>query len=268
MKGNWKRTGMIAAIVALVGVVGVGTVAYAQVADEDAGWPDFRARIHETIAGVLGISVDEYDTVVETAKDQVLTEAVAEGLLTQEQADLMQERMEQGGPGGPMGSRGSRGKGFMPFGERSELGDLPAFGGRFGGQMGFRGENPVGVAAEVLGLSEEDLLAELQDGKSIADVAEEQGVAPQAIADAFVARVSENLDQAVADGKITQEQADEMLSNIEEHAAEMLENDCGLRMPGSFGGGRPRGGFGKFGGSLEGFGGGNGPAANGNRGAL
>jgi len=259
MKGNWKRVGMIAAIVALAGAVGVGSVAYAQSADEDAGWPDFRARIHETIADLLGISVDEYDAALDTAHGQVIDEAVAEGVLTQEQADLMQERMEQGGGlGGPMGFRG-RGKGSAPFGDPRG----------FGGAKGFRGENPIGVAAEVLGLSEEDLLAELQDGKSIADLATEQEVDPQAIADAYVAQVSENLAQAVADEKITQEQADAMLSNIEEHAAEMLENtDCGRmpggRMPGGFsrGGQRsPRGGFDRFGS-------GNRPAPTGGRPAL
>ena len=107
--------------------------------------------------------------------------------------------------------------------------------------MGFRAENPLAVAAEVLGMSEEDLLAELQDGKSIADVAAEQGVDPQTIADAYVAQVAENLAQAVADEKITQEQADDMLSNIEEHAAEMLENSDHSPMPDGFGRGGMRG---------------------------
>jgi len=257
MKGNWKRTGMIAAIVALVGVVGVGTVAYAQTAGETAGWPGFRARIHDTIADVLGISVEAYDAALDTAHDQAIDEAVAEGLLTQEQADQMQERMEQGGRlGGPMGF-GGRGMDAAPFGAR------PDFGGRqgFGGAMSFRGDNPVGVAAEILGLSEEDLLTELQDGKSIADVAAEQGVDPQAIADAYVAQVSESLAQAEADEKITQEQADAMLSNIEEHAADMLENaGCGL-MPGGFSRGGMRGGSDRFGGGAR-------PAPAGGRGAL
>ena len=152
MKGNWKRIGMVAALVALVGVVGVGTVAYAQTADEDTGWPDFRARIHETIADVLGISVEKYDAAVDTAHEQVIDEAVAEGLLTQEQADQMQERMEQGGGlGGPM-VFGGRGMDVAPFGGRIDDGDPLGFGGR----MGLWGENPVAVAAEVLGLSEAD----------------------------------------------------------------------------------------------------------------
>jgi hypothetical protein len=237
MKIDWKRAGLIAALVALVGVVGVGAVAYAEASDEATGWPDFRARMHEAVAGVLGISVDEYDAAVDTAHEQVIDEAVAEGWLTEEQAELMQERMAEG-PG-----FGGRGKGFAPFGGRGGFEGLPGPGGR----MGPWGDNPVGVAAEVLGLSQEDLLAELRDGKSIADIAEEHGVEPQAIADAYVAKVTESLEQAVADEKITQEQADAILTNIEERAADMLENAGGAHLFGGFGRGGMRGGFDRFG---------------------
>ena len=59
MKGNRKRIGMISALVGLLGVVGLGTVAYAQSADEGTCGPDLRERVREAIADVLDISVEE-----------------------------------------------------------------------------------------------------------------------------------------------------------------------------------------------------------------
>lgn len=67
-------------------------------------------------------------------------------------------------------------------------------GGRF---FGPRGE-ALATAAEVLGVSEADLRAALADGKSIADVAEEQGVDVQTVIDALVAQATERLNEIEA----------------------------------------------------------------------
>jgi len=209
MKRFWKIAG-IATLVAILGVAGLGAVAFAQEgSDDESGW-NFREQIHQAIASILGITVDEYDTAVETARVQVLEQAVAEGILTQEQADRIQERI---------------GEGFGPF----------TFGSRrFGRQgFGFGAEHSlVAVAAEELGMTVDELLAELKDGKSIADVAQEEGVDPQAIADAFLAQRAEALAQAVENGRITQEQADQMLEHMTEEVQEHLEESF------PFGGGR------------------------------
>ena len=61
-----------------------------------------------------------------------------------------------------------------------------------------------------------ELINELENGKSITDLANERGVDPQAIADALVAQRAEELAQSVAEGRITQEQADQMLQRMEE----------------------------------------------------
>ena len=207
MKSNWKRIGMIAGLIALVGVVGLASVSFAQGPDEGSSWPfNFRERVHEAIASALGISVDEYDSTVQMAREQVLDEAVAEGWLTQEQADRIRERMEAGfGPG----KLGGFARGF-------------AKGYRMGGWMGGPENSLIAVAADQLDLSVKDLLAELRDGKTIAQVAEERGVEPQAIVEAFIAVRSETLSEAVADGRITQERADWMLEHMEEEATEHL----------------------------------------------
>jgi hypothetical protein len=104
-----------------------------------------------------------------------------------------------------------------------------ARGGRFfgPGMMGYGlrgpGSSLVNVAAEVLDITVQDLVAELEDGKSIADVATEQGVELQDIADAWLADRAEFLAQAVANERMTQEEADEKLEHMEEEVFEHLQ---------------------------------------------
>jgi hypothetical protein len=217
MKRLWKFVG-IATLVAILGVAAVGAVAYAQ--DDESGGPfDFGARFREAIAGILGISVEEYDAAVEKAQEQIVGEALEEGWLTEDQAEKMQERMEQG-----FGPRGM-GKGFM----------MP-----HKGFMGRGGDSLLDVAAEKLDLSVEDLRAELRDGKTIADLAQEKGVDPQEIVDAFLVQLEESLQQAVEYGDLTQNQADWMLEKAAESLPDRLEDTCQGRFPGGMrGGGRP-----------------------------
>ena len=75
---------------------------------------------------------------------------------------------------------------------------------------------PLAVASQLTGLSQDELLAELEGGKTIPALLEEKGidltVFHQAVADARQAA----LDQAVAEGKITPERAQVMAQNMEQ----------------------------------------------------
>jgi hypothetical protein len=224
MKRLWKIAG-IATLIAILGVVVAGAVAYAD--DEGTnGFPfDFGQRFKEAIDEILGISVEDYDAAVEQAQGQVVDEAEAEGWLTEEQAELFRWRMEQAPDGG---MRGMMPRGFM---------------GPHVGFMGRGGDSLLSVATDQLDMSLTDLLTELQAGKSIADVAGEQGVDPQAIVDAYVDDLAEDLNEAVADGDMTQTQADWQLEKAQERATEQIDAtwEDGFR-----GGGRRgpmRGGF-------------------------
>jgi hypothetical protein len=221
MKKLYKIVG-IATMVAILGVAAVGAVAYAQDGDGSSGPFDFAARFKEALATTLGITVDEYDAAVEQAQNQVVDEAVAEGWLTQDQADLLQWRLDQA-PGAGFGLP-EMGRGFGGFGP-----------GMMGGA-----EDLLSIAADELGIKLTELLTELQDGKSIAGVAAEKGVDTQVIVDAYLAQIQEDLDQAVAAGRITQKQADYQLQQVEQRVTDRLDV-TGL---GGFGGGRhggPRG---------------------------
>ena len=180
----------------------------------------------QTIADVAeaqGIALEDVvDALIDTARAQF------EERIVQMEEHLL-EAFESGqGFGGGMGRGGPRGQ------------------GRQGGQA--RGPQPE-VLAEALGLTVEELHEALSDGQTVADVAEAQGIALQDVADALVAAQSERLQQAVDDGRITQEQADERIAQMEEHILEMLESGEGMR-PGSPG--RP-GGRGGFQGDAPGF---------------
>jgi hypothetical protein len=227
MKRFWKIAG-IATLVAVLGVAAVGAVAFAQDGDDGSVFPfNFREKMHEAIAKALGISVEDYDQAIGTAQEEVLSEAVASGWLTEEQADQMRERAEQGFQGGmPGGFHGPRGGKF----------------GRGGLMHGPEG-SMLGVAADELGMTTEDLLAKLREGQSIADVAAEQKVDTQVIVDAYVAQIAERLAEAVENGDLTQERADWMLEQAAEQIPDKLDRtweDCG---PGGFRGGRGPGRF-------------------------
>jgi len=75
------------------------------------------------------------------------------------------------------------------------------------------------TAAEALGLTPEEFFAELRAGKSLAEIAESKGVDVQTVYDAMNAArgeaMQQAIEQAVEDGRLTQEQADQMIERLE-----------------------------------------------------
>lgn len=73
----------------------------------------------------------------------------------------------------------------------------------------------IDVAAQELDMSRAELLARLQDGTTtVADVAREKNVSVGTIAGAFIATRVERWQVAVAAGRLTQEQADQMQATV------------------------------------------------------
>jgi len=101
------------------------------------------------------------------------------------------------------------------------------------------------AAAEALGLTPEGLFAELHEGKSLADIADETpDVDVEAVYDAMKAAriegMKQAIQQAVEEGRLSEEHADWLLKGLE---LGFLPRRGGLR----FGPGRMRGRFGRFG---------------------
>ena len=79
----------------------------------------------------------------------------------------------------------------------------------------------VAVTADVLGMNQADLVVELKD-KTIAQVAQEKGIATDKIVVAFLGPRVEALNSAVAAERLTQAQADQMLATMKAHVTAQL----------------------------------------------
>jgi len=267
MSSNVKKWGIVAGMAVLAaavlfagGIVGgvlTGVIPVQAEEDEPGPWHGhFRGwggpgAVLETVAEMLGLTPEELGaelrggkTVAEVAEaqgvdtqaivdainaeiEQWMQDAVNEGRLTQEQADRIRESLAD--------FDGERLQGLMmPFGPQHMRG---GFGRSWGGPWGC-----LDAAAEVLGLEPEDLMAELRDGKTLTEIAEEQGVDPQVVEDAMVEQMEQMLQQAEEDGTLSPECAACARQRFDDCEGNWLE-----RRGGSFGGMR-RGGRGSWGG--------------------
>jgi hypothetical protein len=152
-----------------------------------------------------------------------LDKAVADKDLTQSQADDILANLKSHIDNIANGSLRFRGPGGP---------DGPGHVGRsFGADLS--------VAAKYLGLSESALRTKLRDGDSLAEVAKAQNKDVSGLQDAIVAAAKADLDKAVADKRLTQSQADDILSGLKAHVDDVVNAKPGDR-PRL--GGRDRGG--------------------------
>ena len=93
------------------------------------------------------------------------------------------------------------------------------------------------AVANALGITTDELNAELTNGKSLADLAEEKGLDRAALVTELESAHEAGLSQAVADGVLTQDQANAMLAQMEGRYEWMLDN----MTSGSYGYGMMRG---------------------------
>lgn len=87
---------------------------------------------------------------------------------------------------------------------------------------GFRTGLGLATVADAIGITSDDLADALALGQTIAKVAEANGVEPQAVVDAVVAEIQAHLSDEVAEGELTQEEADAKLAEAEAKITEMI----------------------------------------------
>jgi hypothetical protein len=94
----------------------------------------------------------------------------------------------------------------------------PPFGGR-GPRHGGPGGPGLEAAAEALGMTTDELAAALRDGQTLEQLAEEAGVELQTVRDAMQAAHAEalraHIEQALAEGSLSQEKADWLLEGLD-----------------------------------------------------
>jgi len=114
---------------------------------------------------------------------KALADLVAKGTITQAQADAVESALKEARPDREGKHRGARRQALV-------------------------------VSAQVLGIEPMALRAELKTGKTVAAVAQAKGVDVQKVIDALVREGTARLAKAVADGKLTQAQADKRLAAL------------------------------------------------------
>ncbi len=232
-----RRILIAALAIMLVGTAVIGGgIGLAVAQDEDTPIESFLGRV----ADKLGIGEDELRSAMTEAEQDIIDERVAEGTLTAEQGERLRERIENEGLLGPRGGslEGQRGRFcddvFACIRERVRE-----------HVHGQDGRLPMEAAATVLGMEPEALLSELQEGKTLAQVAEEeQGMAVDEFTVALLTQVRQELDALVADGKLSEEQADAIYDRVEENIDDIvnaLPKPHGPCPRGAFFGGGPAG---------------------------
>jgi transcriptional regulator with XRE-family HTH domain len=160
---------------------------------EELGLPleEIREQLHdgatlEEIAEDLGVDLDQVFTDLRASALAEIDERVAAGDLTQEQGDSIKERFESFEPGeGPFGARPDRG-----------MRDIPGFLGN-------------------LDIDLDGLRELIESGATLEDALADLGVDVDALLSDALENAATHIDELVADGRITQERADEMKERLD-----------------------------------------------------
>lgn len=114
---------------------------------------------------------------------------------------------------------------------RATPADGTCVGAGYGGGMGHGGMRGLGaggqmstVIADLLGMEPADLAAARQSGQSLADIAASKGVSTETLISGMLEARRATLAEAVASGRITQEQADLMLQNMSDRIADRIDD--------------------------------------------
>jgi hypothetical protein len=84
------------------------------------------------------------------------------------------------------------------------------------------------TAANTLGMSPRDLLGELRDGLTLAEIAQQKGIDPNKLKTAMLAAANTRIDEAVKNGRLTQDKANELKATL----AEKLDLSKRFPLPG------------------------------------
>lgn len=217
LRDRWRGALIVAvAVILTAGLAAGGVLAQTPTPTPGAGAPpaplfsanDFFARL----AAKLGLDASRVQTAAKDAQKELIDEAAQAGRLPAAVATRLKERVDAGdfvlghGPGGKHG-RGGFGRG------------------------GFGVDQP--ALASWLGITPEQLHSELHEGtgQSLAQVAQAHGKTREALIAFLTDQVKTRLDQAVTDGRLTRQQADEMLARFQQNVSQLVDQIHPAGMP-------------------------------------
>lgn len=210
--GNRVRALAAAGVITVAGATGVmATAVSAQqpTATPPAASQQRTQQASERLARLaqnLGVTVDKLQAALKQTALEEVDAAVARGDLTAQQAQQAKDRINSG--------------------------DVPGFGFGFGGRGGHEGgpgggrEGGAGVSrdqlAQFLGVTTQQLETD-QNGKSLAQVAQAYGKSRDQLIQFITTTAQQQLAAAVTAGRITQQQADQRLSDLKARVGQMVD---------------------------------------------
>jgi hypothetical protein len=190
-----KRSHKIAIVVALaLSVVAVGG---AIGATKLTPKQESEAIINDA-AEQLGVEPTELSDALKQALKNRVDAAVQDGRLTEEQGRELKERIDAG---------------EVPF-----FGLGPGFHKHFHGPFHAKLE----AATEYLGMTQAQLEEALEDGKTLAQVAKDQGKSVEGLVDVLVEGAEQKLQDAVEAGRLTKAEKREMLEGLRDRITDMV----------------------------------------------
>jgi uncharacterized protein YidB (DUF937 family) len=206
MKGNTEmnRFGKwwiaAAGAIVLAGVLGAGAVmAQTPVPGTSTTGTTFLSRV----AAKLGIDTSTLETAVKGAKTDEIDARVASGDLTQAQADALKQQIA------------------------NAPADAPFFGGGFGDHRPGRGPGGIGDPAAIatfLGITADQFRTERSaTGATLATVAAAHGKSRDDLKAFLTTEMKARLDQEVADGRLTQAEADTKLASMTANLDQIID---------------------------------------------
>jgi ribosomal protein S4 len=176
------------------------------------GGKDERQAFLNDAAKRLNVSPDKLQGALQGAFEDRLGAAVKAGRITQAEANAIKKKIEQGG-GPPVGIPG------FGFGAERHF----EFRGGPGGPI----KAGLDAAASYLDLTPQQLIDKLGSGKSLADVASDQKKSVDGLKSAIKDSVKKQLDQAVTDKKITQDQENKILDGLDSRIDDVVNRKGG-----------------------------------------
>jgi polyhydroxyalkanoate synthesis regulator phasin len=166
-------------------------------------------RYGELLAAELGISVDELNEARLNARNALIDEMVAEGKISAEKgAELKAKDLGEG--------------------LREHFGDRP------GAKVVKALVNVFQSAADIVGVPVDELRERIAGGESLVEIAQSKGISEDKLKTDLTAKLTADINAAVANGDLPQERADVLLDHIDEMVERAISHEGGPQ-PGGFG---------------------------------
>lgn len=199
--------GIMTAALAVTAVTGA---AFAQTAPaSNAPKPKF--NLYQTfvsdLATNLGINQSTLTTALTKTEQQMISNAVQRGVITQDRANKMEAILQK------------------------HPGMLPFFGHRAPGKTGRKAD--LNQVAQALGMNVSDLQSQLHGGKKLPDIVQQQGLTMQQFREKMLTQREQVIQQDVSSGKMTQQQAGKILQRLQAMQQKLEGNNSGNAAVGS-----------------------------------